>query len=196
MSSSSMNSCNDSRMDSCNDSRMDSCIDSKKMIVCKKSPSEFGDEDSRNISPEDTTDQDSKENFDLFAYSIWKCMKRINSNLNFLAQKFNDVESEIVPSSTLDYDHFLLMFPLKELKDVIELESRLADDSSDFTQKFVSYITPVDAGHTMQLKNFVRTMLRTLFTYCLAGKFSWRGFRGNFQIEHLKTIKLIFVLFI
>lgn len=81
---------------------------------------------------------DSKENFDLFAYSIWKCMKRINSNLNFLAQKFNDVESEIVPSSTLDYDHFLLMFPLKELKDVIELESRLADDSSDFTQKFVS----------------------------------------------------------
>jgi len=90
---------------------------------------------------------DSKENIDAYidTNSIWKCMKRINSNLDFLSQKLNVVQSDQVQvqtqkaqSSTLDDFDFLLLFPLKKIEEVIELESRLMDNTSHFYKKFVS----------------------------------------------------------
>lgn len=69
-------------------------------------------------------------------------MKRINSNLDFLSEKLNEqsdvVQVHKVLSSGLDDNNFLLLFPLREVEDVIELESRLSDNSSDFTKKLVS----------------------------------------------------------
>lgn len=69
-------------------------------------------------------------------------MKRINSNLDFLSEKLNK-QSDVVQvhkaqSSGLDDNHFLSLFPLKEIEDVIELESRLSNNSSDFNKKLVS----------------------------------------------------------
>lgn len=91
---------------------------------------------------------DLKENIDSYIdiHSIWECMKRINSNLDFLSQKFNDAQSDKaqvkaqkLPVSTSDNVDFLLMFPLKKIEDVIELELRLVDESSHFYKKFVSF---------------------------------------------------------
>ncbi|XP_015373313.1 PREDICTED: uncharacterized protein LOC107168423 [Diuraphis noxia] len=164
---------------------------------CITSPIKPEDSNSPIIPPEDNTDQDSKENVDSFAYNIWQCMKRINSNLDFLSQTFNEqsdvVQTHKAQSAALDDDHFILLFPLREIEDVIELESRLSNNSSDFNKKLISCITPRDHdGRVLDLKQFVRTILRTLFTYRLAGNYSWRGFRGNFQIGNLKIVKLIF----
>lgn len=95
---------------------------------------------------------DSKENNDtpLDINSIWQCMKRINSNLDYLAQKFNVEQSDGVqgqaqkPSSSTSNDFeddldFSLLFPLKEIEDVIDLESKLMDEKSKFYKKFVSF---------------------------------------------------------
>lgn len=61
----------------------------------------------------------------------------------------------------------------------------------------VSFITPkVHNRHALDVKNFVRTILRTLFTYSLTSNYSWRGFRGNFQISNLKIIKIIFGMYL
>jgi len=87
---------------------------------------------------------DLKENIDTYIdiHSIWQCMKRINSNLDFLAQKFSDLKSDQVQAKNLpasDSSDFLLSFPLKKIEDVIELESRLLDENSHFYKKFVSF---------------------------------------------------------
>lgn len=65
--------------------------------------------------------------------------------MDFLSQKLSVVQSDKVQiqnqkatSSTLDDFDFLLLFPLKKIEDVIELESRLLDDTSHFYKKFVS----------------------------------------------------------
>jgi len=60
----------------------------------------------------------------------------------------------------------------------------------------ISFITPKNHDkHGLNLKNFVRTILRSLFTYSLTSNYSWRGFRGNFQIGNLKIIKIIFGMY-
>ncbi|KAL4103644.1 hypothetical protein QTP88_019000 [Uroleucon formosanum] len=164
--------------------------------------SELEDSDSRIISAEDNTDQDSKENIDtdIDIHGIWQCMKRINSNLDYLAQKFNVEQSDGVQgqaqkpsSSTLDDFDFSSLFPLNEMGDVVSLESKLMDEKSNFYKSFVSFITPkVHNRHAFNAKSFVRTILRTLFTYSLASNYSWSGLRGNFKISNLKIMKIIF----
>jgi len=59
----------------------------------------------------------------------------------------------------------------------------------------ISYITPkgnIKCLCKSDLKYFVRTLLRRLFTYSLASYYSWRGFRGNFQIGNLTIVQVIF----
>lgn len=91
---------------------------------------------------------DSKENIDtdIDIHGIWQCMKRINSNLDYLAQKFNVEQSDGVQgqaqkpsSSTLDDFDFSSLFPLNEMGDVVSLESKLMDEKSNFYKSFVSF---------------------------------------------------------
>jgi len=93
---------------------------------------------------------DLTENVDTYIdiHSIWQCMKRINSNLDILAQKFNDIQSvkvqgQNLQTSTKENLDFFLLFPLKKIEDVIELELRLIDESSYFYKKFVSFFFPL-----------------------------------------------------
>ncbi|XP_025191941.1 uncharacterized protein LOC112592156 [Melanaphis sacchari] len=157
--------------------------------------SDLEDSDSRVISLEPNTDNDSNEDIDLSVNSIWQCMKRIETNLDFLSKVFNVEQSPEVKQTKMDDDEFLFLFPLTEIDDVVDLESRLLDDCSSFKKKFISYITPeckLSCLCMSNLKHFVRTLLRRLFTYSLASHYSWRGFRGNFQIGNLRVVKVIF----
>lgn len=156
-----------------------------------KTPPEIKELDSHFIAPE------NNENLDKSDYNVWQSVKRIDLNLDLLLEKFNIAQSQEVqvykePSTMEDYD-FLLLFPLNNIENVIELESRLSDDTSDFKKKLVRFITPTyDVSTSSDLKRMVRTILRRLFTYNLASSYSWRGFRGNFQIGNLKIVKVIF----
>jgi len=66
-------------------------------------------------------------------------MKRINQILDYLLVKTNVVQAHEVQPLTLDDNDFLLLFTLTEISDVVDLESRLLDDSSEFKEKFVSF---------------------------------------------------------
>jgi len=68
-------------------------------------------------------------------------MKRIDSNLDYFAKIFNVEQSPEREPAKMDDDEFLYLFPLTEIDDVVDLEARLVDDSSDFKKKFVSYFT-------------------------------------------------------
>jgi len=64
-------------------------------------------------------------------------MKRIDSNLDYFAKIFNVEQSPERTPAKMDDDEFLYLFPLTEIEDVVDLESRLLDDC--FKKKFVSY---------------------------------------------------------
>jgi len=66
-------------------------------------------------------------------------MKRIDTNLDYFAKIFNVEQSPERKPVKMDDDEFLYLFPLTEIDDVVDLESRLLDDCSDFKEKFVSY---------------------------------------------------------
>lgn len=151
------------------------------------------DSESRIISPKDNKDNDTIRYVDRSVNSIWQCMKRIDSNLDYFAKVFNVEQSPERKPAKMDDDEFLYLFPLTEIEDVVDLESRLLDDC--FKKKFISYITPKgnkDCSCKSDLKYFIRTLLRRLFTYSLVSYYSWRGFRGNFQIGNLTIVKVIF----
>ncbi|CAH1732091.1 uncharacterized protein LOC114132477 [Aphis gossypii] len=147
------------------------------------------------ISPKNNKNNDTIQYVDRSVNSIWQCMKRIDTNLDYFAKIFNVEQSPERKPVKMDDDEFLYLFPLTEIDDVVDLESRLLDDCSDFKEKFISYITPkgnIKCLCKSDLKYFVRTLLRRLFTYSLASYYSWRGFRGNFQIGNLTIVQVIF----
>lgn len=84
---------------------------------------------------------DKNQYVDRSVNSIWQCMKRIDTNLDYFAKIFNVELSPERKPAKMDDDEFLYLFPLTETDDVVDLESRLLDDCSDFKEKFVSYLT-------------------------------------------------------
>ncbi|XP_025405617.1 uncharacterized protein LOC112679896 isoform X3 [Sipha flava] len=131
------------------------------------------------------TESDNKD-LASFPSCVFKCIYRINEKLDSLNKLLNSGSLFETRPKTLD-QAFLSLFPMKDTKDLLSIDSRLTY-CTEFEEKFIFYIMSLNCT---TVKDFVRQNLNRLFTNSLATSCTWFGFKGKFELKKLKMLNIM-----